>query len=89
MISIEDVVSRFRIGGRCVSYIKIGSGHINESYLVITDPVSSPDYLLQRINQEIFRDIPGLTNNILIVTRHIGLKSGRMILLLKDYQNSG
>ncbi|MDP4282338.1 MAG: aminoglycoside phosphotransferase family protein [Bacteroidota bacterium] len=49
----------------------LGSGHINDSYLVSTGIPEESGYVLQRINHIIFKDINGLTNNILIVTRHI------------------
>ena len=31
----------------------------------------APNYVLQRINHQIFKDIPGLMNNIAVVTQHI------------------
>jgi hypothetical protein len=74
MRNIIDIVSHFRIEGSLASFSPIGSGHINDSYLIKTTPASSPDYVLQRINHQIFKDIPGLMNNILIVTRHIESK---------------
>ena len=96
MNNINEIVSRFRIEGNFTSCSPIGSGHINDSYLVTTDPVSSPDYVLQRINHQVFKDIPGLMNNILIVTRHIEtkIKSGdpaaeglSALRLIPTYQN--
>jgi len=74
MNNINEIVSHFRIEGRFATSSPIGSGHINESLLITTDPVSAPDYVLQRINHQVFKDIPGLMNNILIVTQHIETK---------------
>jgi len=71
---IKGIVSHFRIEGSFASSSVIGSGHINDSYLITTLPDSAPDYVLQRINHQIFKDIPALMNNILIVTQHIESK---------------
>ncbi|MBN1198220.1 MAG: aminoglycoside phosphotransferase family protein [Bacteroidales bacterium] len=71
-----ELVRRFRIEGMPLKVTPIISGHINDSYLVSTivraglEPAPT-EYLLQRINHGIFRDIPGLMNNIGIVTGHI------------------
>jgi thiamine kinase-like enzyme len=72
--TIKKIVSYFLIKGNFASASPIGSGHINYSWLITTNPVSAPDYVLQRINHQIFKDIPGLMKNILIVTRHIESK---------------
>ena len=71
---IKNIVNQFRIEGTVVSVEPFGSGHINDSYLVKTLPESAPDYVLQRINHHVFRNIPELTNNILKVTRHLESK---------------
>ncbi len=46
-----------------------GSGHINDTYRVTTD--TGKNYLLQKINHFVFRDVPGLMNNIARVTDHL------------------
>ena len=76
MHDIQNIAGHFLFEGRFASFTGIGSGHINDSYLVKTDPGSAPDYVLQRINHNIFRDVPGLMNNIRIVTEHIRQKTG-------------
>ena len=74
MNNINEITSHFRTEGSVVSCSPIGSGHINESWLITTEPVTACDYVLQRMNHHVFKDIPGLMNNILIVTRHIETK---------------
>jgi len=49
-----------------------GSGHINDTFKVVTDAGQS--YLLQRINYFVFKDVSGLMNNLLVVTRHLKYK---------------
>jgi Ser/Thr protein kinase RdoA (MazF antagonist) len=71
---LKDIVNHFVTEGTVVSVEPFGSGHINDSYLVKTLPESAPDYVLQRINHNVFRNIPELTSNILKVTRHLASK---------------
>jgi Ser/Thr protein kinase RdoA (MazF antagonist) len=52
----------------------LGAGHINDSFFVKTNETNKPDYLLQRINHHIFKDVELLQNNILHVTNHIRKK---------------
>ncbi len=71
---ISRIFSCFDTGHTFSTASVIGTGHINDSYLITTEnPAAS--FVLQRINDSIFRDIPGLMNNILIVTRHIAQKT--------------
>jgi hypothetical protein len=65
-----SVFSNFGSSAETRSIELITAGHINETYLVTTDNPGKR-YILQRINDRIFRDVPGLMNNILLVTRHI------------------
>lgn len=68
---LSAIIDNFCIEGTPSAISTIGSGHINDSYLVATSPDDDPDYVLQRINHQIFKDIPGLMNDIEIVTRYI------------------
>jgi Ser/Thr protein kinase RdoA (MazF antagonist) len=69
-----NIVNQFSIEGTIESISPLGAGHINDSFLVKTKETDKPDYLLQRINHHIFKDIEGLQNNILHVTNHIRKK---------------
>ena len=71
MNDLISIARQFIIEGTIVSVKPFGSGHINDSFLVKTLPEAAPDYVLQRINHTIFRNIPDLTDNILKVTQHI------------------
>ena len=53
---------------------KYGNGLINNTYKVTSANPDEPDYLLQKINHKIFKDIEGLQNNIKKVTDHIRKK---------------
>ncbi len=67
--AIEDIVSRFKVHGKMISARPFGSGHINDSWRVITSTHNS--YLLQKVNHFVFKNVPGLMNNLVNVTRHL------------------
>ena len=48
-----------------------GHGHINDTFLIRTAQNDQPDYILQRKNHLIFKDIPGMLNNIILATNHV------------------
>ena len=66
---MENIVSEFAIEGRILGIEPLGSGLINDTFRVRTD--GADDYVLQRINEGIFRDIELLQDNIDRVTAHI------------------
>jgi len=67
---LKNIFSEFNTGSGFKSAARIGSGHINETYRVSTNhPKKS--YTLQKINSNIFKDIPNLMKNIEVVTRHL------------------
>jgi hypothetical protein len=68
---LKEIVSLFKINGEAEQICPYGSGHINDTYRVINHDQALPDYLLQRINNHVFKNVPSLINNIEIVTRHI------------------
>ncbi len=68
---ISEIVPAFTIEGETLDPLRIGTGHINDTFLVRVNEGSGHDYVLQRINGKIFMDIPGLMENIERVTSHI------------------
>lgn len=68
------IVNQFNIEGTPVSIIEFGSGHINDTYRISTDLTSGPEYLLQRINNYVFKDVDMLMDNIRKVTKHLQKK---------------
>lgn len=67
-----NICQCFRTLARPVSCEPYGSGHINATYRVQTE--GGPDYILQKINHHIFKDVPALMANIRAVTAHLALK---------------
>jgi len=62
------IAKNFRLNGIVRNVFPFGSGHINDSYKVLS---SERNYLLQRVNQEVFKDVRGLTSNLVRVTEYL------------------
>lgn len=61
----------FALHGEVTAAAPHGSGHINDTYAVAVAQAGAPlRYIFQRINHTIFKDVPGLMDNILRVTSH-------------------
>ena len=69
---LKQIVGRFAVEGGVRDIVPLGNGLINDTFRVLTD--GPDDYVLQRINQGIFRDVDLLQHNIDCVTRHIRAK---------------
>jgi len=70
-MTIEKIASKFNTSGTIGEVKPHGGGHINDSYHLVNAETDSPDYLLQRINHYVFRDVDLLMKNIARVTEHI------------------
>lgn len=71
MATLLDIASKFALKGNVVEVKPLGSGLINDTYIVKTESENTPDYILQRINHSIFTDVDLLQDNMVKVTRHI------------------
>lgn len=70
---IEEISARFAIDGTFIKSNEVESGHINNSYLVTyeTEDGERNRYILQRINEHVFRDPHAVLQNVARVTKHI------------------
>jgi hypothetical protein len=68
---IASIFAQFNTDTQLKSYRSFGSGHINDTILVKTLGAFDPDFVIQRVNHHIFKDVPGLMHNIAIVTNFI------------------
>lgn len=69
-----DIAGNFCIEGNISEIKPLGEGFINDTLIVTTDSESTPNYILQRKNKNIFKDIPAMMENIQKVTAHIKAK---------------
>lgn len=73
-IAYLPIVSFFAIEGQPLSIEPFGSGHINDTYKIVTNLKDRPNYMLQRINNNVFKNVDHLMTNIAIVCNHIKKK---------------
>ncbi len=75
---LKSLARRFRVRGAPLDIVPITAGHIHDTYLLTAGgkgPVTR--YVLQRINQTVFKDPVGVMANIRRVTEHIHTKVSR------------
>ncbi|MEN6322018.1 MAG: aminoglycoside phosphotransferase family protein [Proteiniphilum sp.] len=68
---LKEIVFQFIGQDEHVQINPLGKGHINDSYKVSSNGY---EYVLQRINHHIFKNVPELQDNIFRVTNHIRAK---------------
>lgn len=66
------IASKFDIAGTITEIKPLGPGFINDTFIVKT--LEGSKFILQRKNHVVFPDVPGMMNNILMVTEHIKAK---------------
>jgi len=72
--NLEEIFGCFRTEGTFLKGEPCGSGHIHDTFRIETAEKDRDDYILQRLNNKIFRNIPQLQNNIQRVTIHLRKK---------------
>ena len=71
---LSDIVGRFAYEGTVSEIKPLGEGLINDTYKVKTAEQDKPDYVLQRVNHNVFPDVDMVMRNIDAVTSHIRKK---------------
>ena len=70
-----SVAENFNLAGRLIGCESFGSGHINDTYCLACEKDSRQmNYILQRINHQVFKNPPAMMENIRRVTNHIRRK---------------
>jgi hypothetical protein len=70
---ITGLLKAFSLPVEMTEWKPFGHGHINDTYLVKT-AAHVPDFILQRKNHLVFKNVPGMMNNIVMATNHIRKK---------------
>lgn len=71
---LEKLFRSFRTEGTFLSGESFGPGHIHDTYHIVTAEKECDDYILQRLNNRVFKDIPRLQENMERVTNHLRQK---------------
>lgn len=74
MHNLEEIYETFIADGTFLNGEPLGSGHIHHTYKIETAEKEKDNYILQRLNSNVFKNIPGLQENIERVTSHIRQK---------------
>ena len=73
-VALKEIAAQFNLHGTVNKIESFGNGHINDTYKIFIQEPQLPDYILQRKNHVVFKDIPGMMENIVRVTNHIRKK---------------
>lgn len=73
---LNAIFNRFKHENDFDSHQELGSGHINDTFLIITK--QQPCYVLQQINKNVFPDVPGLVQNKTQISQHLRSKLGNL-----------
>ncbi len=66
---MRELIKHFKVKGEPTEWTRYGHGHINETYLVTCD--SGLNYILQKINKNVFKKPEELMENIMATTLFI------------------
>lgn len=71
---LQDALNAFDFGGQVVGAVRYGSGHINDTFCVHTQPGEDPcrRFILQRISSAAFHHPEQVMANIVGVTSYLG-----------------
>ena len=78
-MTVETIAAQFATAGTISKVQAHSGGHINDSYRLLNSANNQPDYLLQRVNHNVFKDVPLLMQNTVLVCDHVATK------IRKDY----
>ena len=73
MANVQAIFEQFEVAGEFISASPFGSGHINDTKLVITREQDGTEhkYVLQKINKNVFKKPEELMENYVSVTSFI------------------
>ncbi len=69
--NLKEIFEYFTPDGSFFMGEPYGSGHIHDTFRVETRESDKDNYILQRLNNKIFKNIPALQQNIERVTIHL------------------
>lgn len=69
--NLEEIFYNFNTEGTYLKGEPYGNGHIHDTFRIITSEKDKDDYILQHLNNKVFRNIPELQQNIERVTVHL------------------
>lgn len=80
-MDFKELLHYFLPNEEFVASRRFGNGHINSTYLFMT--LKNEYYIVQRINDYVFKDVDMLMNNIVTVSNHLKSKNIESIEMIK------
>jgi hypothetical protein len=71
---LKEIFEQFETGAAFSEGYAFGSGHLHDTFRIKTGPGDRYDYILQRLNTNVFRDVAALQENLERVTGHLRKK---------------
>ena len=73
---LRAVAAAFRLGGSYCGGAPYGTGHINDTFAISFEQGGvTTRYILQRINENVFRNVDAVMENVARVTAHAGRRA--------------
>jgi Ser/Thr protein kinase RdoA (MazF antagonist) len=69
--NLKEIFDRFAADGTFLKSESYGRGHIHDTFRIVTVEKDKDNYIVQRLNNNVFKNIPELQNNIERVTVHL------------------
>jgi len=76
--NLKEIFDSFGADGTFLTGGMYGNGHIHDTFRIETAGKHKDNYIIQRLNSKIFKNIPQLQNNIERVTIHLRGKLGKI-----------
>ncbi|MEL6712246.1 MAG: phosphotransferase [Planctomycetota bacterium] len=73
---VRGAAARFDLGGAAIASTPLVRGHIHRTHVVTVE--GGARFLLQRMNERVFTDVPGLMHNIAEVTSFLARSPGEL-----------
>ena len=71
--SPEQIFKVFQLDSAVIDYKRHGSGHINQTFALTCE--SGKRYIMQRINNHVFKNVDGLMANMVAVTEYLNART--------------
>ncbi len=82
---LASILAHFRVSDNTYSFSVINQGYINDSYFVSFE--GNKRYILQRVNNSVFKDVGGLMQNIEVALSYLHDTDYATIELVKTHEN--
>lgn len=73
---LQQIFLQFNQSSSFKSFSELKSGHINDTFVINT--IDNSNYILQKVNHNVFKNVPGLISNKVYVSNHLKEKTNHL-----------